>query len=408
MNRSKNGLVFIFITVLIDCIGVRIIYPVIASIVAEVGNVNINKAIIYSGWMMACHALMQFIFSPILGGLSDRYGRRPVLLLSLLGLGIDYYFLTVATSLPLLFIGRIIAGICGASFTTSFAYVADISEPQDRAQNFGMIGAAIGLGFIIGPFIGGLLSEYGTRVPFIAAACLSLFNFLYGFFILPESLQPENRREFSIKRANWFAAFVKINRNKSLFMLIVLLFIIFLAGQVMPSIWPFYTKYLYKWSDLEIGYSLAYVGVLIVIVKICLVKWGQKKLGPTRSIHVGLFFYVTGLSLFAFATQPWMIYVFAPIYCLGGIVSPSIQGIISSQMMANEQGELQGIIISLLSLANIISPLIMTNLFYFFTKTNAIIHFPGASFLAAALIILAGFLWYERSLRNNKKCAKNP
>ncbi len=400
MRRSKNGLIFIFITVLIDCIGVRIVYPVIASIVAEVSYVSVNKAIIYSGWMMASYALMQFIFSPILGGLSDRYGRRPILLLSLLGLGIDYLFLAVATTLPLLFVGRIIAGICGACFTTSFAYVADISKPQDRAQNFGMIGAAMGLGFIIGPFIGGLLSEYGTRIPFVAAACLSLLNLLYGFFILPESLQPENRRAFSMKRANLFAAFFKIKKNKSLFMLIILLFIIFLASQVMPSIWPFYTKYLYKWSDLEIGYSLAYVGILIAIVKIGLIKWGQKKLGPTRSIYIGLFFYIVGLSLFAFATQPWMIYVFAPIYCLGGIASPSIQGIISGQMMTNEQGELQGVIISLLSLANIVSPLIMTNLFYFFTKTNAFIHFPGISFLAAALIILVGFLWSKKSLRN--------
>lgn len=400
MHRSKNGLVFILITVLIDCIGIRIIYPVIASIVSEVSQVSINKAIIYSGWMMASYALMQFIFSPILGGLSDRYGRRPILLLSLLGLGIDYLFLAVATSLPFLFIGRIIAGICGASFTTSFAYVADISKPQDRAQNFGMIGAAMGLGFIIGPFIGGLLSEYGTRIPFVAAACLSLLNLLYGFFILPESLQPENRRAFSMKRANLFAGFVKIKKNESLFLLIILLFIIFIAGQVMPSIWPFYTKYLFKWSDLETGYSLAYVGVLIAIVKIGLIKWTQRKLGPIHSIYVGLFFYVAGLSLFAFATQPWMIYVFAPIYCLGGIASPSIQGIISGQMMGNEQGELQGIIISLLSLANIFSPLIMTNLFYFFTKPNAVIHFPGISFIAAALIIFVGFLWCRKGLRN--------
>jgi DHA1 family tetracycline resistance protein-like MFS transporter len=399
MRRSKNGLVFIFITVLIDCIGIRIIYPVIASIIAEVSNVSINKAVIYSGWMMASYALMQFIFSPILGRLSDRYGRRPVLLLSLLGLGIDYLFLALATTLPLLFVGRIIAGICGASFTTSFAYVADISKPQDRAQNFGFIGAAIGLGFIVGPFIGGVLSEYGTRIPFIAAACLSLLNLLYGFFILPESLKPENRRAFSIKPINLFAPFISIKRNKPLFMLISLLFIVFVAGQAMPSIWPFYTKYLYKWSDLQIGYSLAYVGTLIAIVKTGLIKWGQKKLGPIRIIYVGLFFYVIGLTLFAFATEPWMIYLFAPIYCLGGIASPSIQGIISSQMMANEQGELQGVITSLLSLANIVSPIIMTDLFYFFTKTDAIIHFPGVPFIAAALIILTGFLMVWKKLK---------
>lgn len=398
MHQSNKGIIFIFITVLIDCIGIRIIYPVIASIIAEVSHVSLNKAVIYSGWLMASYALMQFVFSPILGALSDRFGRRPILLLSLLGIVINYLFLILATNLPLLFVGRVIAGICGASLTTSFAYVADISEPEERAQNFGLIGAAMGMGFIIGPFIGGILSEYGTRTPFIAAACLSFLNLLYGFFSLPESLKQENRRALNVKRANLLSSFVKIKKNNSLFRMIILLFIIFLAGQVMPSIWPFYTKYQYGWSDLQIGYSLAYVGVLVAIIKIVLIKWTQRKFGPIRSVYIGLFFYVSGLSLFAFANQPWMIFIFAPIYCLGGIASPSVQGIISGQMMANEQGELQGVIASLMSLANIISPLVMTNLFYIFTKTNSGVHFPGISFIVAALIVFIGFLWCRRGI----------
>lgn len=301
--KPRNPLAFIFITVLIDCIGIGIIFPVAASIVTEVSHVSINEATTYSGWMMATYAIMQFIFSPVLGGLSDRFGRRPVLLLSLLGLGVDYLFLATANTLPLLFLGRIIAGICGASFQTSFAYIADVSPPEKRAQNFGMIGAAFGFGFIIGPFIGGIFSEFGTRAPFVAAACLSLLNWLYGFFILPESLKTENRRTFEIKRANPFGAFVQMKKNKDIRMLLLVMFFLYLAGQVMPAIWPFYTKYLYKWSDKEIGYSLAFVGVMVATVQGGLIKWAQKKFGPVRSVYIGVIFYMAGLSLFAFANQ---------------------------------------------------------------------------------------------------------
>jgi len=397
--KAKNPLVFIFITVLIDCIGIGIIFPVAASIVTEVSHVSVNEATTYSGWMMASYAIMQFIFSPVLGGLSDQFGRRPVLLLSLLGLGIDYIFLATANSLPLLFLGRIIAGICGASFQTSFAYVADVSPPEKRAQNFGIMGAAFGFGFIIGPFIGGMCSEFGTRAPFIAAACLSLLNWLYGFFILPESLKPENRRAFNFKRANPFGAFVQLKKNKAVRILIICMFLLYLAGQVMPATWPFYTKFLYEWSDKEIGYSLAFVGVMVAIVQGGLIKWGQKTFGPVRSVYVGMVLYVAGLSLFAIASESWMMYAFTFVYCLGGIAPPSLQGIISGRMPANEQGELQGMMTALMSLSTILSPLLMTNLFYFFTKENTPVYFPGASFAMAAIIVFLGFLLCVRELR---------
>jgi len=210
MNKARNPFAFIFITVLIDCIGIGIIFPVAASIVTTVSHLPVNEATTYSGWMMTCYALMQFLFAPLLGGISDRFGRRPVLLLSLLGLGIDYLFLASATHLWMLFVGRIIAGMCGASFTTGFAYVADTTEPEKRAQRFGMLGAAFGIGFIIGPMIGAIASHWGVRVPFIVAAVFSLINFLYGYFILPESLKQENRRQFDIKRANPLGAFKQI------------------------------------------------------------------------------------------------------------------------------------------------------------------------------------------------------
>ena len=399
MLKAKNPFIFIFITILIDCTGIGIIFPIAASIVTEVSHVSVNEAVTYSGWMMTTYAVMLFIFSPVLGGISDRFGRRPVLLISLFGLGVDYLFLSVANTLPLLFIGRSIAGICGASFSTGFAYVADISPPEKRAQNFGMMGAAFGLGFIIGPFLGGMFSEFGTRAPFIAAACLSLLNWLYGFFILPESLKPENRRTFDIKRANPFGAFVQLRKNKSVRILIVCMFMLYLAGQVMPAIWPFYTKFLYKWSDKEIGYSLAFVGVMISVVQGGLIKWAQKKFGAHRTVYIGLAMYIIGLILFAFASESWMVYVFTLVYCLGGVAPPSLQGIISGRIPPNEQGELQGMMTALTSLSTILSPLIMCNLFYFFTSEKTPVHFPGASFAAAAIIIFLGAALCVRELR---------
>ena len=399
MQKAKNPLIFIFITVLIDCIGIRIVSPVAASIISEVSLVTVNEAITYSGWLMATYSIMQFIFSPMLGALSDQFGRRSILLISLFGLGIDYIFFAFANTLPLLFIGRIIAGICGASLTTSFSYVADISKIEKRAQNFGILGAAVGIGFIIGPFLGGLFSQFGTRVPFIFAAFLSLINCLYGFFVLPESLKKENRRKFNFNRTNPFEAFVQFKKNKNIRKLLVVLFFVYLSAQVLPSVWPFYTKYLYHWSDLEIGYSITFVGLMVAIVKGVLVKWTQQKFGPIRSVYIGLLFNLIGLSLFAIANQSWMLYVFTLVYCLGGIASPSLQGIISGMTPDNEQGQLQGIITSLLSLSCIISPLIMTNLFYFFTKQTTPIYFPGVSFAAAAIIILVGFIFFVKETK---------
>jgi DHA1 family tetracycline resistance protein-like MFS transporter len=405
MRQVKNPLIFIFITILIDCIGIRIVLPVAASIVAEVSKCDVNEAIKYSGWMMTTYALMQFLFSPLLGSLSDKWGRKPVLLIALFGLGIDYLFLATANSLPLLFLGRIIAGICGASLTTGFAYVADISAPEKRAQNFGLIGAAVGIGFIIGPFIGGICSEYGTRVPFIIAAILSLLNCLYGLFILPESLKPENRRAFSFKRANPIGAFYHLKNNLEHRHLLISLFLIYLAGQVLPAVWPFYTKYKFHWSDLEIGYSITFVGLMVAIVKAGLIKFCEQQFGIIKTIYLGLIFSFSGLCLFAITGQSWMLYLSIAVYCLGGIAPPSLQGIISSKTGNDGQGELQGIITSLMSLSNIISPLIMTGLFHFFTNENTAIHLPGIPFLAAALAIFLSFTVFfmtENSKRRPK------
>lgn len=382
--------------------GIRIIFPVTASIVSEVGQVGLNKAATYSGWIMSVYSIMQLVFSPVLGGLSDRFGRKPVLLLSLAGSCINYLFLSLASTIPFLFVGRIIGGICGASLTTCFAYIADISPPSKRAQNFGLVGTAVGLGFIIGPFLGGMLSEYGTRVPFIIASLLSLLNFLYGFYVIPESLKFENRRKFDIKRSNLLGVFIQFKKDKAPRKLLLVLFFIYMAGQTFPAVWPFYTKLLYNWSDLKIGYSLAFAGVMVAIVKGTFVKWSQEQLGSVRSVYIGLMFTMLGLSLFAIADQPWMVYAFLIVYCLGGIAPPSLQGIISRQMPDSEQGELQGMIISLISLSAIFSPLLMTTIFYFFTKSNSNIYFPGAPFAVAALIVFFGMFIYMRMYKEKK------
>ncbi len=397
--KARNPIIFVLITVLIDCIGIGIIFPVAATIITEVTHLDINHATRYSGLMMASYAMMQFLFSPLLGGISDRFGRRPVLLLSLLGLGIDYVFLTFADTLALLFVGRIIAGVCGASFTTAFACIADVSEPEKRAQNFGLMGAAFGLGFIIGPVLGGVFSEYGSRAPFVAAAVLSLLNWLYGYFILPETLKPENRRAFDIKRANPFGAFMQLKKSTHIRTLIFGMFMLYLAGQVMPAIWPFYTKFMYHWTDKQIGYSLGFVGIMVSIVQGGLIKFTQQKFGSEKAIYLGLGMYFVGLVLFSVANQPWMMYAFTFIYALGGIAPPAIQGIISGRVPANEQGELQGMTTSLNSISTILSPLIMTNLFYEFTKADALFYFPGAAFAAAALLILVGAYFIVRGLK---------
>lgn len=387
MVNSSKALQFIFLTILIDCIGIGIIIPVMPELISELAGVSPNEATSIGGWLMASYAIMQFIFSPVLGGISDKYGRRPVLLISLLGLGIDYVFLSFAPTIAWLFAGRIIAGICGASFTTGMAYIADISSGENRAKNFGMIGVAFGVGFIIGPLLGSLISQFGLKAPFMAAACLSLLNFLYGYFVLPESLAKENRRNFEWKRANPFGSLKHLKKYPSIVGLILVMFFMYLAGQTMPSIWAFYTTYRFGWDEAMNGYSLAFVGVSVAFVQGGLVGYSLKKLGTAKSVYYGLLMNLSGFILFAFANEPWMMFAFTMVYACGGIGPPALQGIISNDVPPNEQGELQGVLTSLQSLTTILNPLIMTNLFYYFTTSKAPFYFPGVAFALSAFLI---------------------
>jgi MFS transporter, DHA1 family, tetracycline resistance protein len=413
--KRSAALGFIFVTILIDVIGFGIIIPVLPSLIKALIGGTITDAARYGSWLTFSYAIMQFLFSPVIGGLSDRYGRRPVLLFALFGLGVDYIFQAFSPTIALLFIGRIIAGITGASFTTATAYIADISTPEKRAQNFGMVGVAFGLGFIIGPGIGGLCSEWGrhigtsgsfdwsVRLPFLVAAVFSLLNVLYGFFVLPESLLHENRRAFDWKRANPVGALLHLRKYPMIGGLIVSVFFIYLAAHAVQSNWAFYTIYKFNWTSLTIGISLSVVGMLVAVVQGGLIRVAIVKLGEKNSVFIGLVLYVVGLTLFAFATKGWMMFVFLVPYCAGGIGGPALQGIISNHVPANAQGELQGALTSLISITSFLGPIIMNNLFAFFTSDKAPFIFSGMPFIAGALLMLCSIFFAIPPLRHYHK-----
>ena len=413
MTVQRNAaLGFIFITILIDVIGLGIIIPVLPALIKQLTGGDLTHAAKYNSWLLFAYATMQFLFSPLIGALSDRYGRRPVLLFSLLGLGVDYIFQALSPTLILLFIGRIIAGIAGASFTTATAYIADISTPEKRAQNFGMVGAAFGLGFIIGPMIGGLFSIWGKhigvtagfdwelRLPFIAAAVFSLINVLYGYFVLPESLLKENRRPISKERANPIGSLKHLGKYPIVSGLVISYFCINLASHAVQSNWTFYTMYKFNWNIITISASLSVVGILVAIVQGGLIRFTIPKLGEKNSVYVGFSLFAVGLIAFAFASQGWMMFVFLIPYCLGGLGGPALQGIISNQVPANEQGELQGALTSLMSLTAIIGPVVMNNLFAYFTGKTAPFLFPGMPFILGFLLVLIAIFFAIPSLRH--------
>jgi len=399
MQNRKAAIGFIFITLLIDVTGLGLIIPVMPKLIEDLLQTSdISKASRYGGWLTFAYAFVQFLFAPVLGNLSDKYGRRPVLLFSLLGFGIDYLFLSFAPTIGWLFIGRVIAGITGASFTTASAYIADISTPENRAQNFGMIGAAFGLGFILGPMIGGLLGELGARVPFFVAAGLALLNCAYGYFVLPESLSKENRRNFEWRRANPVGSLLQLKKYPAVAGLIISMILIYIAGHAVQSNWSFFNIERFGWSPKMIGISLGIVGLLVGGVQGGLVRVINPRIGNEKSVYVGLGLYALGLVLFAFATEGWMMFVFLIPYCLGGIAGPALQSIISGHVPPNEQGELQGALTSLMSATSIIGPPLMTNLFAYFTHKEAPVYFPGAAFFLGALLMIASTYYAYKAL----------
>ena len=406
-NTKKAAVGFIFLTLVIDIVGLGIIIPVIPQLIEGLLHTHdLSKASLYGGWMTFLYATMQFLFAPLIGSLSDQYGRRPVLLISLLGFGLDYLFLAFAPSILWLFVGRTISGITGASVTTASAYMADISDDSNRAQNFGMIGAAFGIGFIIGPMLGGFLGEIGPRLPFIVAACLALLNVIYGYFVLPESLPVENRRVFDWKRSNPLGSLVHLKKYPAVSGLIFSLIFIYLASHAVQSNWSFANMEKFKWSPKMIGLSLGMVGLLVGLVQGVLIRYINPKLGNEKSVYFGIGLYALGLFLFAFATSSWMMFVFLIPYCLGGISGPALQSLISVHVPKNEQGELQGSLTSIMSVTSIAGPLIMTSLFAYFTKPSNPIYFPGASFLLGAVLMLISAIIAYTVLKGETKSIK--
>ncbi|BAP31220.1 major facilitator superfamily protein [Chryseobacterium sp. StRB126] len=391
-STKKAAMGFIFITLLIDITGWGIILPVVPKLIKELIHGDISEAAQYGGWLGFAYAFTQFIFSPLVGNLSDRYGRRPVILISLLGFTADYIFLALAPSIRWLFVGRIIAGFTGASISTASAYIADISTDKNRAKNFGMIGAAFGMGFIIGPIIGGLLGHYGARVPFYTAAGLCFLNFLYGYFILPESLDKNKRRPFDWKRANPVGSLLFLGKHREISGLIIALVLIYIGIHAVQSNWHFFTMYEFGWDERMVGISLGVLGLLLGLVQGVLIRWTTPQLGEYKSIYYGLICYSTGLLLFAFASQGWMMFAFLIIYSLGGICGPSLQSVITKHIPSNEQGELQGALTSLVSATSIIGPPVMTNLFYYFTHEKAPFEFSGAPFLLASILMFVSVI----------------
>jgi MFS transporter, DHA1 family, tetracycline resistance protein len=405
MNSGKKAAVgFIFITLVIDVTGWGLIIPVVPKLLEEMIHGGVSEASKYSGWLTFAYAIPQFICAPIIGNLSDSFGRRPVLLASLLGFAIDYVFLVFAPTIAWLFVGRIVAGITGASFTTAAAYIADISTAETRAKNFGMIGAAFGLGFIIGPALGGLLGELGPRVPFIAAAVLTGLNFIYGYFVLPESLPADKRRKFEWKRANPVGAFMLLKKYPGIAGLVGALTLVYIASYSVQSTWSFFNIEKFGWSEGLVGASLAVVGILVAAVQGGLIRVLTPKIGNEKSIYLGLFLYSLGLFLFAFASHGWMMFAFLIPYCLGGIAGPALQAVISGHVPPTEQGELQGTLTSVMSVTMIFGPLLMSYVFSYFTKKPAAtIYFPGAAFLLGAILMLASAIIAYKILTREKQ-----
>lgn len=403
-NSRKAAVGFIFITLLIDITGWGLIIPVMPKLISKLEGISVNEASPYGAWLVSAYAITQFFFGPIIGNLSDKYGRRPVLLASLFAFSVDYLFMALAPTYALLFVGRIISGITGASVTTAAAYIADISTKETRAKNFGMIGAAFGIGFMAGPAIGGLLSGWGLRAPFYAAACLCLLNALYGYFVLPESLSPENRRHFHWKKINPFGGFAFLKRHPKIIGLAATYFLLYLAAQSVMANWSYFTIYQFGWGEKMVGISLGVVGLVVGLVQAGLTRVINPRLGNERSIYLGLCLYIVGLTLFAVATNTMMMMFFIIPYCMGGLAGPALQSTLAIHVAPNEQGALQGSLSSLMSITAIIGPLIMNNLFKFFTTDKAPFHFAGMPFILGAVLMLVA-LFVVRNVFQKEKAA---
>lgn len=389
MLEKKARVRFIFATILLDALGIGLLVPILPDLIRHFSH---DPGFIsrYYGYFISAYALMQFLASPVLGSLSDRFGRRPILLVSLLGAGLDYLIMALSPQLWILFIGRVISGLTGASMTVATAYMADISDDTNRSANFGMIGAGWGAGFVIGPALGGILGSWGWRWPFFAAAFLNLLNFAFGLFVLPESLPASLRRRVEWRRLNPFASLLKVMRPSPVLGLIWIYILIFLAGQVHPSVWTLYTQLKFNWSTFQVGLSISCIGVAIALVQGGLTRIAIPKMGEWNALAFSIVVSVITYMGFAFAQSGWMMYAILIPSALAGLGGPAIQSMITIHTPRQEQGELQGSLVSLGSLTSVVGPLMFTHLFSEYTRPGGSLFFPGAPYFCAAVICLLG------------------
>lgn len=399
MARPKPAIIFIFITLFLDVFGIGVIIPVLPKLVEQLQNDNLQAATHSVGWLGALYALMQFVFSPVLGSLSDRFGRRPVILMSLFGSGIDYLVLAWAPTIGWLYLARIVSGITAANFSAASAYIADVTPPEKRAAGFGMIGAAFGLGFIAGPAVGGLLGGLGLRVPFLVAAGITLLNWLYGAFVLPESLAPENRRPFRWASAHPIKALTALGRWPIVMGLAWTYFLTMLAGNIYQSLWVLYTGERYQWDSKMVGWSLTLVGVMAAIVQGGLAGRVLKVIGEKRGVYVGLLAMAVAMACYGSATQGWMLFGIILIGSMAGIGSPATQSMISQAVPPDEQGAVQGALNSINSIAGVLAPLIWTAMFSWAIAPERSMRIPGLPFYGAAVVSLLAAVLAWRAFR---------
>lgn len=399
VKSTPQALTFILITVFLDAIGIGIVIPVVPALLQELVGGELSQVAMYGGWLMFLFAALQFVTAPILGNLSDSFGRRPVLLVSLAAYGLDLVIMGLAPSIVWLFIGRALSGIFGATYAVAQAYIADASPLEQRAKGFGWLGAAYGAGFVIGPALGGILGNSDPRLPFFVAAALTGLNVVYGFFVLPESLDPKNRRPFSLRRAHAVGALRRMFKYPVVGGILVALILYSIANDANPATWTFVTIEKFEWTPFDVGMSMTFIGVCIAVFQGGTVGPLVKRLGENRTIVLMLMLCAATYVGFAYAWAGWLMYAWMVPHSFSSIAGPAINSVLSKRVAPSEQGELQGALAALRSITHSIAPLLMTGLFSYFTSEAAPAYFPGASFLAAAVLTFAALMVLVRTLR---------